>query len=500
MVVARYMRSLSGYEIPTKVVVDTPDVLANAVVDAMQGTVDDEWLDPSAGSGRLVEAVLRTGVRSASVTAMDLRTDIPNLLNLGVRTSLGTDFLAWASTTDRKFDRIILNPPYVRIAALEPSLRAQALLTRVNGGHPKGTSNYWVPFVAAALSLLKEAGSLGLILPAAWEYADYAEPLRRMCADSFAELDVHRATVPMFQEVMDGCIVVVGRGFGQRPTRPPRVNRHNGLTALADRLRRATGAESSGGTSTTRESVIAVGDEVTFDEIADVSIGAVTGDVSFFLMTEAQRVQRRLPRSAVRPALTRARHLDGSEITTQSWDRLLEHGERVWLFDPLDTSPSSVQDYLQASLDNGGVDRAARKVGERKPWYRVRIPDHFDGFVSGMRQALPWVALNRVPGLTATNTLYGVRFKDEVRPEDIPGWLLSMLSSRTLGAAQVLARLYPQGLQKLEPSDIKRLPIRRPPHGGAPTHAYRSAVRALLENGRDAAESIADAWLDERKS
>ena len=35
-------------------------------------------------------------------------------------------------------------------------------------------ANYWVPFLVAGMRLLKPGGSLAYILPAAWEYANYA--------------------------------------------------------------------------------------------------------------------------------------------------------------------------------------------------------------------------------------------------------------------------------------------------------------------------------------
>ena len=56
-------------------------------------------------------------------------------------------------------------------------------------------------FLIAGMRLLKPGGSLAYVLPAAYEYANYARALREVCEASFYELDVHRVSVPMFDKV-----------------------------------------------------------------------------------------------------------------------------------------------------------------------------------------------------------------------------------------------------------------------------------------------------------
>ena len=74
----------------------------------------------------------------------------------------------------------------------------------------------------------------------------------------------------------------------------------------------------------------------------------------------------------------------------------------------------------------------------------------------------PWVAFNRMPGLTASNTLYGVCFPAIESIDERAAWCLSMLSSTTAESRDRLIRQYPQGLLKLEPRDMASLAVRRP--------------------------------------
>ena len=480
---------------PDKGMADTPDLLADALIRAVGSTGADSWLDPSAGSGQLVEAALRAGVSTKSILAIDLQTQLPTLDCLGVESLLGTDFLRWARRTDRRFDRVVANPPFVRLRELEEELFRPALETHLNGLSIPATANYWAAFLVAGMRLLKPGGSLAYILPAAWEYANYAIALRNLCAASFQELDVHRVSVPMFDKVSDGSVLLVGRGFGRLPRRQIRVIRHQTLSAL-NKAVRTRDAPIAGGGMRNQESCLPKG-QVRFGQIAQIRIGAVTGHARYFLLNEARRLGLGLPRSAVRPILSKARHIVGSEIDHDAWARLLAAGQRVWLFDPSDSdlSDPSVGAYLNLTEEDGGCRRTAMKIRDRVPWYRVPIPKPFHGFVSGMSQTTPWVAFNGMPGLTASNTLYGVCFPAIESMDERAAWCLSMLSSTTTESRGQLIRQYPQGLLKLEPCDMASLAVRRPKKTVGALSLYRLATQFIMTGRPEAARALADEWL-----
>ncbi len=475
---------------------DTPDLLADALVRAVGPAEAASWLDPSAGSGQLIAAVLRAGVPAESILAIDLQADLPTLNSIGVENLLGTDFLSWAQRTDRRFDRVIANPPFVRLRELEEALSRPALETRLDGFGISATANYWVAFLVAGMRLLKPGGSLAYILPAAWEYANYASPLRSICESSFEELDVHRVSVPMFETVADGSVLLVGRGFGREPRRRAQVIRHRTLSALSQAVCTPDLAVTSSGLRST-ESCLAE-NQVRFGEIAQIRVGAVTGDARFFLLNETQRLALGLPRSVLRPVVSKAQHIIGSEIDEDAWTGLWDAGERVWLFWPEeeDLSHAAVRAYLDLPEDEGGCRREAMKVRDRDPWYRVPIPEPFDGFVTGMSVARPWVALNRKSGLTASNTLYGVRFPGITSPDEQAAWCLAMLSSTTSESRAQLVRQYPQGLLKLEPGDIARLVVQHPRSMDGALAPYREAVGLILAGRPEHAEALADEWLE----
>lgn len=481
---------------PHKGMADTPELLADALVRAVGAPSHGSWLDPSAGSGRLVEAALRAGVHAKSILAIDLQAQLPALVNLGVESLLSTDFLLWARRTDRRFDHVIANPPFVRLSELQENLLHAALETRLDGFSIPGTANYWVAFLVAGMRLLKPGGSLAYVLPAAWEYADYAGPLRSMCESSFEELDVHRVSVPMFETVADGSVLLVGRGFGRPSRRGAQVISHATLPALSHAMLTSDAAVAPKEMRSI-ESRLPEG-QVKLGEIAQVRVGAVTGHASYFLLNEKQRIDLELPYSAVQPALSKARHINGPQIDEDTWTELRTAGERVWLFRPSepDLSHAAVRAYLDLPEEEGGCRREAMKIRNRDPWYRVPIPEPFDGFLTGMSLVRPWVALNRKPGLTATNTLYGIRFPTITNSDEQAAWCLSMLSSTTARSRAQLVRQYPQGLLKLEPGDIARLAVQPPKNSQGALSLYHQAVRLVMAGSAKHAQVLADEWLE----
>jgi len=233
-------------------------------------------------------------------------------------------------------------------------------------------------------------------------------------------------------------------------------------------------------------------------DMVDIRLGGVTGHAEYFLMTEPQREALRLPPEAVYPVLSRSRHLKSAMIDHRLWLKLLREGERVWLFRPTNdiVSHPAVIDYLSRSKRSGGCNRKRYKIKQRTPWYLTPLPDHVDGFLSGMTKLGPWIALCRMEGLNATNTLYVVRFKGKKDACSKSAIALAMLTSTVRETLGRRCRRYPDGLIKHEPGDLMsvRVPVAKDPRGASAV--YSGAVTSLLKGNVVEATSRADRFFN----
>lgn len=470
----------------------TPDPLARGITGALADAPSAMWLEPSHGGGAFLQAIANLGVPPDRIRAVDL--DRTECAADGLaRTVRGVDFLSWSLRTTERFDRVVGNPPYLAISQLPRSLRETAACITDFDGLPIGScANTWYAFVVCAVRLLRDGGSLGFVLPSSAEYAEYSSALRGAIHDQFASLEVLRCKRPLFDNVQEGTVVVLARGYKRGPLRFRRR-----IFQTAEKLVRALETDVSHQLrSCNVTGPVEARDTVLFSDIADIRLGGVTGDSRFFLLSDETRLEYSLPRVSCTPVVSRARHLSTPVLTQDDWDNLRCSGERVWLFNPRPRDleeNANVRHYADLTFQCGGCNRSGYKVSRRVPWYRTPLPPKPHGFLSGMSQHGPWICLNEFAPLNATNTLYVVRFRPTIRPAQRQAYALSLLSSPVRTQLRKAARRYADGLIKYEPGSISNLRLPTTPVIDITPAMYHEAVHALLIGRRRAASDIADA-------
>lgn len=335
------------------------------------------------------------------------------------------------------------------------------------------------------------------LLPASWEYANYAARIRSTLPGKFSTFEVHRSISPLFCHVQEGSVILVGRGFRKAPQRRLYFE-YEDIDGLAASLRTPDVSVAHATIQlASRPNAVDPIRAVPLRDVMHVGIGAVTGDSRYFLMTETTRGERGLPLRAMHPMVTRARDLTSAFLDDATWASLRANNARIWLFRPAATASNSaaVRDYLDLAPDDGGCNRTAMKVANRDPWFRTPLPRLPDGFMSGMSRWGPWICLRRKADVSASNTLYTVRFRHRLSAEMKAAWCLSLLTTTAQSLVKPLGRRYPDGLLKYEPRDLESVLLPVPRTGQGAIGAYREAVKALLGDDRTKAIGIADDWF-----
>lgn len=479
---------------PNSCCVYTPQPLADAIARRLGDNETALWLEPSVGPGVFLISIAALEVPASRVTALDIALDVCEHRHLA-QVLGGQDFVRWALNTPAKFDRVVGNPPYLKSSQVPEPLRQAALQVCVPwGGAVSKKSNYWLVFVCAILKVLRAGGSLGLVLPSAWEYADYSQEMRERLPGLFRRFEVHRSHKSLFGKVGEGAVVLIAEGYGQAHERASR-HEHADMASLIAALSQA--ADAPHAAQEAAPLVVGTGPVRQLKDVAQVRIGAVTGDAKYFLFDEKRRQDSGMPLECFKPILTRAKHLNAPQVTRAYWESLRDKGERVWLFSPTPQSlcDHAVRAYLDLPPDKGGCNRDAYKVKNRKSWHSVGLPGEAHGFLSGMSVSGPFICMNAMPDLTASNTLYVVEFHRDIIEAERYAWALSLLSSHSRMCVLKLLRLYTDGLQKHEPKDLLRveLPTPKSPRSLEEIkETYRNAVCLHLKGHQEAARRIAD--------
>ena len=487
---------MSHEHVPQSATVYTPPELAVAMVAAARGRPGALWLDPCVGDGAFVAQIAARGVPAEQIVAVDIAPGPGAVDNLAL-TVRETDFLEWATENRASIDHVVMNPPYAALGRIQGKLLERALDVRMfDGDCLPLKANYWAAFLLTAVECVREGGSLVAVLPAAWDFATYARKVRETVEQAFGEVIVVRCASPLFPQVQEGVVVVVALGRGEKSRASRRVE-VAGLAETITALEQIALGKVLPGTATMRAFAQPPLALRRLDEIVHIHIGAVTGDAAYFLLNEDERRKWKLPQSALRPTLSRSRHLISACIGRKQWANLRDEGARVWMFWPTNASlrHRAVRAYIEHGQE-GGCNVAAHKIANRDPWHRTPLPSRIDGFISGMSKRLPFLSLRDMPGLTASNTLYVVRFRKRVTAAEKATFGVLLLTSSVRRELARHARVYADGLLKFEPSDLGEV---RVPVVGArkdAIHVFRDAT-ALLLAGREAeASAMADAWIE----
>jgi adenine-specific DNA methylase len=218
----------------------------------------------------------------------------------------------------------------------------------------------------------------------------------------------------------------------------------------------------------------------TFDELAAVDVGIVTGANKFFLVPDKVVGQFGLERWA-HPMFGRSDHVDG--LVYADGDHLANRRAGLptnflWFQEEkLESLPANVHRYLEMGLRDKLHTRYKCRV--RTPWYKV--PSVYTSPIAMLKRAhnYPRVILNRAEAYT-TDTAYRITLKTP-RAE---GFVFSFVNSLTCLTAEMEGRHYGGGVLELVPSEIERLllPV---------INAGKAELRAADERFRSCKDEVA---------
>lgn len=95
-------------------------------------------------------------------------------------------------------------------------------------------------------------------------------------------------------------------------------------------------------------------------------------------------------------------------------------------------------------------------------------------------------------GLSASNTLYVVRFLTRMKQDEKAAWALGLLTTFCRHQVRIAGRRYPDGLVKHEPKDLHSLLIPQPPATKKGIETLEAAVSELVAGNTRQAIRIAD--------
>jgi adenine-specific DNA-methyltransferase len=445
-------------------------------------------LEPSCGDGVFVEALARVSPRAKlCFTGFELLDEEAAKARQRCLAApqfeskiYNQDFLDLAISRilagQEDFDCVVGNPPFIRYQYLpaESQRKAEAVFKLLRLPFTKHT-NAWVPFVLAAVAMLRPGGRLGMILPSEIIHVMHPQSLRTYLGETCSRLLVIDPEELWFDGTLQGAVILLA----EKKRRPTDRGEGVGIVKVSGRsflsedpshlfndTARINGKTVEGKwtrallTSTERALFDSLSEHQQvhqFDDIAQVDVGIVTGANKFFLVPN-ETISRYGLQSFAHSMFGRSEHCPGVIYDARQHAENVRIGNPtnfVWITGPKSTLPKKVVEYIELGEKEKLHTRYKCRI--RKPWYTV--PSVYSTSVCMLKRAsdTPRLILNKLSAYT-TDTAYRIKAKS-VPPEKL---VYCFLNALTALSAELEGRHYGGGVIELVPSEIERLLIPLP--------------------------------------
>jgi adenine-specific DNA-methyltransferase len=388
-----------------------------------------------------------------------------------------------------KVDAVVSNPPYSRSHELNSDEKSR--INRIAAAEASMKISQKAPmyhyFFVHAAQFLDDNGRMAFVTPARFLETNYGITLRTFLLNHF---DIHGmilldGDIPVFEDAdTDPCITFLEKNdSGESDCTTTFVQA--GEWPDAGRLFDAVAGDAQGETSygfvnqvdqqelvaefnwteyVDPESVAAIPGLTSFREIADIKRGIATGMNDYFCLTQDEVDEWDLDEKYLVPLIRRTQGVVDYDLREyEDWRQWLRNGNEAWLLycynengEPItDTDDPALQDYLEHGKDIGAANSYLAQ--NRSPWYVVDQRDSASILVTYMSKD-GFRFIHNKAGVVSLNNLHNV-FLDGYEDWQVEALLAYLNSSVANEIAKRSGRTYSRGLHKIEPDELKDIPV-----------------------------------------
>jgi adenine-specific DNA-methyltransferase len=422
-------------------------------------------LEPSAGDGRFIEALLSSNRHIHSIEIDKDKTKKltdRNFLNTDVTCD---DFIDYAINHNEKYSLIIGNPPYISKKNMIEKQRITSLNLLDYFELPHNLfQNLWVSFILASIKLLSYNGAIFFVLPFEFLQVQYAEKLRNFLETKFNTIKIITFEERIFKLIeQDICLVYLGNQINAKPyiqytTIDNPVNANPIFQSVIMRNKPLKKWSNCILNDIETEILNMISHKYPkIREFGDISPGIVTGANDFFILNVDEAKKLNMYDYCLKIVSKSASISDKLMFSDEDYNHLLNTNKKVLLLDLNGILQSSFSDELNQYLDKGIISKINKryKCSIRKRWYDVPIIKNGDVCFFKRYNSIPRIIINNAKVFT-TDISYNIRFHNNI---DKSSFVFSFYNSLTLVLCEYNGRFYGGGVGELVPSEFKDLHI-----------------------------------------
>jgi len=433
---------------------------------AMQRIPSQRVLEPSVGDGRFIESIMeyQCDIDAVEIDFIKINEIKNKYYNVNL---ICTDFIKFALDSNKKYNLIIGNPPYISKKVLTDDQRELSWKLTEYWSLPNAVfQNLWVSFVLGALKLLDhENGAIFYILPFEFLQVQYAEKLRNFLEEKFNYIEITTFKESVFPQIeQDVCLVYMTNIKDIVPViKYITVNSFSDMNIIhySEICRNKPLKKWSNSILDDDETELLQNlqeNYIKISELGDTSPGIVTGANSFFIIN-TKKVEELNCKDKVLPILQHSTSIGNSLILKNSdIVKLQQSNKSVWMLNlsgvEEDLFSPELKDYLDSGVNRENDILSDRyKCKQRLRWYDVPVIKNGNIMFFKRYNMLPRLIVNSANVYT-TDISYNIRLKEKFDPSSVA---FCFYNSLTLALCEYNGRFYGGGVGELVPSEFKSL-------------------------------------------
>lgn len=470
----------------------TPDDYCEALAFWAIQTKTDRILEPSFGGGAFLKVshskLCLLGAKSPKRllwgydTDVEAHTSLKSSLFCNSEKLFHKDFLtASEKELGGKVDVILGNPPYIGWKMLSSKQREEAIRVCPEQYTPMRQANLWVFFCLKSLQLLNAKGRFAMVLPRSLIFSDYGKSFLNYFKTQFERVCVIESNESCFKYcgAAERPIILLGENHKVASCLEIQKHRVSSADEIPSKINSPQSSCEQESNHTLARKIFT--DALFLGDLFDVRIGIVTGDNDFFLFSEDKRKELNIPKKFMLPIIAKSRDLKRLMYTSTD----IESTEEKLSIYMLDTRAGSSANPIKKHLDSYPKQRIEenRTFGKVAVWHMPTIGPEPSAFFSYMTNTGPRLVLNTAK-VQCVNSIHRLYHKNRDTSE-MKWCSLYVFSVYGRLASEYVGRTYASGLLKLEPSDVKRLPLFTPDKTEFSSQRFKKSwtkINALLKN------------------
>ena len=451
----------------------TPEPIAAFILKwAFNGNKKLDILEPSCGDGVFLKEIQKENYEYNSVTAIEfdeIEAEKSESIGLNKSTIINEDFHKYCINTEKKFDLIIGNPPYIRYQYFDREQQqfAAEIFARASLKYSKLT-NAWVSFVVGSSLLLKKEGKIGFVLPAEILQVSYAQQLRKFLAHFYNKINIVSFEKLVFPNIQQEVVLLFCEKNNSNShliehleLRDAKALKKLDISKLKSPKKKIDFKSNKWTFYFLEQEEIDFLERIQSDknfkhlgEYAKVEVGITTGSNPFFTVPLSTVKSYNLEKFA-KPLVGRSVQVPSAIFTIEDWNKNRDNEARThFLSFPKMTELNGshgARNYI--SWGEKQKINEGYKCKIRDEWQIVPSQRISEALFIRRNNKYPKLIINEAKAFT-TDTMHRVSLKPNIK---INALTASYYNSLTLAFTEICGRSHGGGVLELMPNEVERI-------------------------------------------